>query len=81
MFRKRSPQEDMFNCEKQYLEYVGKNTFSRSIILYGYAGCRKAAYGYLAAHREEMFHDEDFKFLYSKDNGRPSVPPSLSLHK
>ena len=55
------------------------------IILYGYAGCRtawrgirdKAAYGYLAAHRHEIFRDDDFAMLYCENNGRGCVPPSL----
>lgn len=61
MLTKRSAQEDILNCDNQYLEFVGKNTF----------------YGYLAAHRHEMFRDEDFAMLYCEDNGRGSVPPSL----
>ncbi len=44
-----------------YLEHVGRDTF----------------YGFLALHREELFHDEDFAGLYCPDNGRPSVSPSL----
>lgn len=44
-----------------YLKFVGQDTF----------------YGFLAAHRDEIFRDEDFAKLYCLDNGRPSVPPSL----
>lgn len=61
MLTKRSAQEDILNSDNRYLEFVGKNTF----------------YGYLAAHRHEIFRDEDFAMLYCKDNGRGSVPPSL----
>ena len=44
-----------------YLDFVGRDTF----------------YGFLAAHRGQLFHDEEFAALYVLDNGRPSVPPSL----
>ena len=48
--------------EHPYLDHVGRDSF----------------YGFLACHREELFCDEDFADLYCPDNGRPSVPPSLS---
>jgi hypothetical protein len=47
--------------EHAYLDHVGRDSF----------------YGFLASHRTELFHDEDFTDLYCSDNGRPSVPPSL----
>jgi hypothetical protein len=47
--------------EHTYLDHVGRDSF----------------YGFLASHRTELFHDEDFTDLYCSDNGRPSVPPSL----
>src|SRR5215218_9546149 len=47
--------------EHAYLYHVGRDSF----------------YGFLASHRRELFHDEDFTDLYCSDNGRPSVPPSL----
>jgi Transposase domain (DUF772) len=47
--------------EHTYLDHVGRDSF----------------YGFLASHRRELFHDEDFADLYCSDNGRPSVPPSL----
>ena len=47
--------------EHAYLDHVGRHSF----------------YGFLASHRTELFHDEDFADLYCPDNGRPSVPPSL----
>ena len=52
MLTKRSAQEDILNSDNQYLEFVGKNTF----------------YGYLAAHRHEIFRDEDFAMLYCENN-------------
>ena len=61
MLGKRSLQENLFNTDNQYLSFVGRDSF----------------YGYLAAHRHELFRDEDFAFLYCADNGRTSVPPSL----
>lgn len=61
MLGKRSPQENLFTIDHQYLPFVGRNSF----------------YGYLAAHRHELFCDEDFALLYCADNGRTSVPPSL----
>lgn len=60
MLGKRSPQENLFSIDHQYLSFVGENSF----------------YGYLAAHRHELFCDEDFAVLYCADNGRTSVPPS-----
>lgn len=61
MLGKRSPQENLFTIDHQYLSFVGEDSF----------------YGYLAAHRHELFCDEDFALLYCADNGRTSVPPSL----
>jgi transposase len=61
MLRKRSPQRGLFEADHLYLGFVGEDTF----------------YGFLARHRGELFHDEDFAEFYSPDLGRPSVPPSL----
>lgn len=61
MLGKKSPQRGLFDADHLYLDLVGKDTF----------------YGFLALHRDELFHDEDFAHLYCADNGRDSVPPSL----
>jgi transposase len=61
MLGERGPQPGLFAADTMYLKFVGQDTF----------------YGFLAAHRDEIFHDEDFAKLYCLDNGRPSVPPSL----
>jgi IS5 family transposase len=61
MLGRRSAQDDLFAADNQYLSFVGRDSF----------------YGYLAAHRHELFRDEDFASLYCLDNGRESVPPSL----
>lgn len=61
MLGKRTKQANITDCDNEYLDFVGQDTF----------------YGYLAAHRHEIFRDEDFANLYCKDNGRESVPPSL----
>ncbi len=61
MLGTRGPQRGLFEADTMYGEYVGRNSF----------------YGFLAAHRDELFRDEDFAALYCRDNGRPSVPPSL----
>ena len=61
MLRKRSAQLGMFEADNLHLGFVGEDTF----------------YGFLALHRGELFHDEDFAEFYSPDQGRPSVPPSL----
>jgi len=58
---KRTKQANILDCDNQYLDFVWKNTF----------------YGYLAAHRHEIFRDEDFAMLYCENNGQGSVPPSL----
>jgi hypothetical protein len=34
-------------------------------------------YGFLAGLRGQLFDDEEFAALYTLDNGRPSIPPSL----
>ena len=55
------PQRSLFGCDSQYLKFVGEGTF----------------YGFLARHRQELFRDDDFAALYTQNNGRMSVPPSL----
>ncbi|MPZ14968.1 MAG: IS1182 family transposase [Chloroflexi bacterium] len=61
MLGERGPQRGLFEADTMYLDFVGRNTF----------------YGFLAAHRGEIFRDEDFAGLYNLKMGRPSVPPSL----
>src|SRR6266496_5122551 len=61
MLGQRSAQWGMFEADTLYGDFVGKRTF----------------YGFLASQRNELFRDEDFAALYCRDNGRPSVPPSL----
>ena len=55
------PQRNLYTCDNQYLKLVGENTF----------------YGFLARHRPELFQDDDFGSLYTQNNGRTSVPPSI----
>ena len=61
MLGKRSNQLGLFEADQLYLDLVGRDSF----------------YGFLAAQRGQLFHDEDFKELYCPDNGRASVAPSL----
>ena len=61
MLGKRSDQRGLLDADQFYLDFVGRGTF----------------YGFLAAQRGQLFHDEEFAALYILDNGRPSVPPSL----
>ena len=61
MFKKRDAQESLLNCNNQFLNVVGRDTF----------------YGFLSEHHHEIFNDEEFAFLYCKDNGRPATPPSM----
>ena len=61
MLGQRDPQATIFDGDQLYLEHVGSRTF----------------YSYLAQHRHELFHDEDFAELYHERLGRPSVAPSL----
>ena len=63
MMGTRSPQDTLFAADHVFLEYVGRET----------------VYGYLAQHRQRLFKDEDFAVLYCRNNGRPSVPPSLGV--
>jgi hypothetical protein len=61
MLGKRSPQRGLFEADTLLADFVGQRSF----------------YGFLASQRDELFRDEDFAALYCRDNGRPSVPPSL----
>ncbi|MFZ2090061.1 MAG: IS1182 family transposase [Desulfobaccales bacterium] len=61
MLGKRSRQRGLFEADNQYLDFVGRDSF----------------YGFLASQRGKLFRDEDFAEIYSPDNGRPSVAPSL----
>src|SRR3989441_129818 len=63
MMGERSAQDKLFAADHVYLDYVGRETL----------------YGYLAQHRGQLFRDEDFAILYCRNNGRPSVPPSLAV--
>jgi hypothetical protein len=61
MLGKRAAQRGLFEADTRYGEFVGQRTF----------------YGFLASQRDELFRDQDFAALYSRNRGRPSVPPSL----
>src|SRR5919197_3328647 len=61
MLGKRGPQRGLFEADTLWADFVGQRTL----------------YGFLASQRDELFRDEDFAALYCRDNGRPSVPPSL----
>ena len=61
MLGQRNQQSHLFECDQVFRSLVGEETF----------------YVYLADHRHELFRDEDFALLYSPDNGRPSIPPSI----
>ena len=61
MLGKRSAQWGLFEADTLYGDFVGRRNF----------------YGFLASQRDELFRDEDFAGLYCRNNGRPSVPPSL----
>src|SRR5437763_3838269 len=61
MLGKRSAQRGLFEADTLFADFVGQRTF----------------YSYLAGQRDELFRYQDFAALYCRDNGRPSVPPSL----
>jgi len=61
MLGQRGPQRGLFEADRGYLKFVGEESF----------------YGFLAAHRDELFRDEKYAQFYCLENGRPSVPPSL----
>jgi len=61
MMGRRSEQGSLFGAQRYYLDLVGRGSF----------------YGFLAVHGRELFSDDDFGVLYCRENGRPSVPPSL----
>ena len=61
MLGQRSPQRGLFEADNLHLDAVGRQSF----------------YGFLATHRGELFHDDDFAAFYATRLGRPSVPPSL----
>lgn len=59
MLGRRSDQGNLFAADRQYLSFVGGDSF----------------YGFLARHGRELFADEEFAAIYCEDLGRPSVPP------
>jgi hypothetical protein len=61
MLGKRSLQGEIFRPENRLRKKVGEKSF----------------YVFLSDHRHELFTDEDFAMLYTLDNGRPCVAPSL----
>ena len=61
MLGSRGPQRGLFEADNLHADFVGRNSF----------------YGFLASQRGTLFRDEDFAKLYSTQQGRPSVPPSL----
>ena len=61
MLGERTEQRGLWEADRMYLDYVGKDT----------------CYGLLAQLRSQLFRDADFAELYCPDNGRASVPPSL----
>jgi transposase len=61
MLGTRQTQANLFECDQVFRKLVEEDSF----------------YVYLADHRHEFFHDEDFADLYCIDNGRPSIAPSL----
>src|SRR2546425_4394326 len=63
MMGERCAQDKLFAADHIYLDFVGRDTL----------------YGYHAQHRGRLFRDEDFAILYCRNNGRPSVPPSLAV--
>jgi transposase len=58
---RRSDQDSLFGPDPFLTRNVRKDSF----------------YGFLASKRGEFFNDDEFAELYTQDNGRPSVPPSL----
>ena len=63
MLGERTEQRGLWEADRMYLDYVGKDTFY--------------FYGLLASLRGQLFRDADFAEFYCLDNGRTSVPPSL----
>jgi transposase len=61
MLGRRGAQRGLLEADTMYGDFVGRKTF----------------YGFLAAHRDELFPDEAFAGLYDAKLGRPSVAPSL----
>ena len=61
MLGERTEQRGLWEADRMYLDYVGRDTF----------------YGLLASLRGQLFRDADFAELYCLDNGRTSVPPRL----
>jgi hypothetical protein len=61
MLSLRKDQRGLFEADHLWLDHVGRNTFCR----------------FVAQRRSELFRDEEFAAPYSRDWGRPSVPPSL----
>ena len=77
MLGKRSDQKGLWEADRLYLDYVGKDTFYGLLAsLRGQLG-KDTFYGLLASLRGQLFSDDDFAEIYCPDNGRDSVPPSL----
>src|SRR5215472_13745991 len=59
----------------------GKERADRELLdaqaLVGHLVSAGSMYGFLAAHRGELFTDEDFADLFPSGRGRPSVPASV----
>jgi hypothetical protein len=56
-------QGDLFRTESLYADFVGEQSI----------------YTWLAFNASKYFSDKRFAIMYSKDNGRPSVPPSQMM--
>lgn len=61
MLGRQSRQRGLFEGDHLWIDHVGRFSF----------------YGFLAAHRHELFDDQDFQDLFPSPDGRPSIPPSL----
>ncbi len=61
MLGKRSSQRSLFDVEYHFRHLAGEDSF----------------HWQLSQVRDQLFRDEEFAALYTLDNGRPSVPPSL----
>ena len=61
MLGKGSDQRGLWEADRLYLDYVGKDT----------------CYGLLSSLRGQLFRDDDFAEIYCPDNGRDRVPPRL----
>ncbi len=77
MLGKRSDQKGLWEADRLYLDYVGKDTFYGLLASLRGQLFRDDDFAEIYGLRGQLFRDDDFAEIYGPDNGRDSVPPRL----